>query len=391
MAMNAKTIRPVSDKFLFPPSKSNSSVAFIMSDQNISSSSNENSPLKVYADLVKLYPENGAYIRQYAELLLDDGQLSTATEILKHLHNLLLKQGETGKADSLARQFPQIGRITNSDSQQREDITRLLPSVMRNRLWLKLHQKRVGEGRHLFRRGEIEDTLYLVCEGELAEFIKGSNGKPVLLNLIQAGDVVGESNLLVPGPHKTDVVANKNSIVARLPRNKMEAALANLPSLKSALQRKADCRRMTALISSCPLLENIPLDMRQHLAQESFIRQYPAGTNIHKSGDKLNYVDLIVRGQACFQLQNSQSLKELKELKTLPPGSLIGDTAAIRDGGCPADMLATAALAIVHIPCDAFKTVVEAYPPLRNALFANAAQQRAQLMSKLNEFQTQQI
>ncbi|PJA33637.1 MAG: cyclic nucleotide-binding domain-containing protein [Zetaproteobacteria bacterium CG_4_9_14_3_um_filter_53_7] len=376
------------DKFLFPTGKCHSSVACIMSDRNISASSNEKSQLKVYADLVHLYPENEAYIRQYAELLLDDGQLSSATEILRHLHQLLLKQGEAGKADSLARQFPQIGRIKNSDSPRREDMTRLLPSGMRNRLWLKLHQKRVGEGRHLFRRGEIEDTLYLVCEGELAEFIKGANGKPVLLNLIQAGDVVGESNLLVPGAHKTDVVANKNSIVAKLPRSKMVAALDNLPSLKAALQRKADFRRMTALISSCPLLENIPLDMRQHLAEESFIRQYPAGTNIHTSGDKLNYVDLIVRGEACFQLQNNQSLKELK---SLPPGSLIGDTAAIQDGGCPADMRATAALAIVHIPCDAFKTVVEAYPPLRNALFANAAKQQAQLMSKLNEFQTQQI
>ncbi|WP_072659647.1 cyclic nucleotide-binding domain-containing protein [Mariprofundus micogutta] len=359
-----------------------------MSDRNISASSKQNSQLKVYADLVQLYPENEAYIGQYAELLLDDGQLATATEILRHLHKLLLKKGDKGKADKLARRFPQIGRIKESGDQSQEDITSLLPSSMQNRLWLKLHQKRVQEGRHLFRRGEVEDTLYLVCEGELAEFVRGATGKHVLLNLVHTGDVIGEANLLTPGPHKTDVVANKNSIVAKLPRNKMTAALNNTPALKAALQHKADIRRITGLISSCPLLENVPLDMRQHMAKESFIRQYPAGTTIHKSGEKLNYVDLVIRGEACFQLQNNESIKELK---SLVPGSLVGDTAVIQGGGCPADMVALSALAIVHISSDAFKTVVEAYPPLRNALFSNAAKQRAQLMSKLNEFQTQQI
>jgi len=359
-----------------------------MSEQQTKNVMNQNQKLKVYADLVKLYPENEAYIRQYAELLLNDGQPSTATEILRHLHNLLLKKGETSKADNLARQFPLIGRIKKPNSQYREDISKLLPSAMRSRLWLKLHQQRVREGRHLFHIGDVEDTLYLVCEGELAEFIQSTNGKPVLLNLIQTGDVVGESNLLTPGPHKTDVVANKNSIVAKLPRRKMATALSKTPSLKVALQRKADFRRMVALISSCPLLENVPLEMRQHMAEESFIRQYSAGTTIHQSGEKLNYVDLLIRGEACFQLQNEDSLKELK---TLRPGALIGDAATVQESSCPADMVANSAVAIVHISFDAFQTVVAAFPPLRNALFSNAATQRAQLMSRLNEFQTQQL
>jgi len=359
-----------------------------MSDQRIKKPANKHQQQKVYADLVKLYPENEAYIRQYAELLLDDGQLSTAAELLRHLHDLLLKKGETGKADNLAKQFPSIGRVKKSDNQYREDISKLLPSAVRSRLWLKLHQQRIREGRHLFHRGEIEDTLYLVCEGELAEFTDSGQGKPVLLNLIQAGDVVGESTLLAPGPHKTDVVANKNSIVAKLPRSKMVTAMSNTPSLKAVLKHKADFRRMVALISSCLLLENIPLDMRRHLAAESYIRQYPAGATIHLSGDKLLYVDLIIRGEACFQLKDRVSLKKLQ---TLAPGSLIGDAATAQDNTCPADMIATSALAIVHIPYNAFQTVVEGFPPLRNALFANAAQQRTQLMSKLDEFQTQQF
>jgi len=193
--------------------------------------------LKVYADLVALYPDNESYLKKYAELLLDTNKQATATEILRQLHTRLLERGEHDKADALASEFPQVGRIRNSNDPHQDRMDQLLPSMMRNRIWLRMHQHKLREGRHLIHRGDHEDTVYLVCEGELAEFIRGDDGKPVLLNLIATGNVVGESYLFTPGPHKSDIVANKDAVIAKLPRKKMLAALENLPSLKSALQR----------------------------------------------------------------------------------------------------------------------------------------------------------
>lgn len=344
--------------------------------------------LKVYADLVKLYPDNEAYLKKYALLLIEENKQSTATQILQHLHQLITERGEHALADALATEFPQIGRIRNSNDPHEDRMDQLLPKSMRNRFWLRLHQHKLKEGRHLIHRGDHEETLYLVCEGELAEFIRSDDGKTVLLNLIASGNVVGESYLFTPGPHKSDIVANKDSVIAKLPRKKMLAAMENIPALKSALHRKADARRITALISSSPLLQNVPLDMRKHMAEQSHLKQYAGGAMIHKAGEKLDHVDLLVKGVACFQMKNGD---EIKELRTLVPGALVGESAAIHAEGCPADLVASNQVVIAHIPYPAFKNVVEAYPPLRNALFAYIEKNQSQIMNRLNELQTQQF
>jgi len=128
--------------------------------------------------------------------------------------------------------------------------------------------------------------------------------------------------------------------------------------------------------------------MRKHLADASHLKQYASGTLIRNEGDALTHVDLVAKGVACFQLKNEDTIKALK---TLVPGSLVGASPASHPQGCPADMAANSSVIIVHIPYPAFKNVVEAYPPLRNALFAYAEKNQSQIMNKVNELQTQQI
>ncbi|MDQ6996667.1 MAG: cyclic nucleotide-binding domain-containing protein [Mariprofundus sp.] len=358
-----------------------------MSIKKHTSPLNNRKQLQVYADLVQLYPDNEAYLKPYAELLLVEGKVATATEILRHLYSLWLKKGETSQADALVKEFPIIGRIRSSNQHQ-DDIQDFLPAVMRNQLWLRLHRIRLREGQHLLHYGEAGDSCYLVCEGELAEFGRGMHDKPIMLNLIGQREVVAEDKLLKPGIHKSDIIANKKSVVVKLPRKRMTAALLANPALKTILQRKADLRHMVSIISSSPVLQTIPLDMRRHLAEKSYIQQYASGSVIHKSGEQLNHVDLIVHGEACYQWNGSNIVKKLKSLK---PGALIGETAAIHDSGCPADMVTHHGVGIVHIPYAVFINVVEAYPPLRTSLTAYAEEQRTQLMRKLNELQTQEL
>jgi len=61
--------------------------------------------IKVYADLVKIYPENEDYLRQYAELLIKEGQDTTAANALRRLHALISKHSPQ-KASELLREFP---------------------------------------------------------------------------------------------------------------------------------------------------------------------------------------------------------------------------------------------------------------------------------------------
>ena len=109
---------------------------------------------------------------------------------------------------------------------------------------------------------------------------------------------------------------------------------------------------------------------------------------IHKAGERLNHVDLIVRGTAGYLLENNGLIKRLK---SLTPGSLVGATSAIHDNGCPADMVSDQSVDILHIPYGSFRSVTEAYPPLRKALLTYAERQQMLLMHSLNELQTQQL
>ncbi len=269
-----------------------------------------------------------------------------------------------------------------------DDLRAFLTTSMRSKLWLKLHRKRLREGQHLLHHGETGDTLYLVCEGELAEFSRDEHGNPLLLDLIDPGDVICEDKLFKPGVHKTDIIANKSSIVVKFSRKKLTAALLDNPALNIALQRKAEHRRMLAAISASPILQTIPLQMRRHLATRGYMQHYAAGVAIHKAGEQLQYVDLIVHGEACYQLQGEGLVKELKPLK---PGALIGETAAVLGSGCPADIVTYHGVSIFHMPYTEFVNVVEAFPPLKNSLTTYAEKQRALLMRKLDELQVQEL
>lgn len=349
------------------------------------SSTQGDSQLAVYADLASLYPENIAYVQKYAELLIEAGQVTTATEHLRRIHALLIKNGDTRKAASLASKFPQIGRI--SASEESENFADLLPKNAFGKMWQLMNRETIEEGRHLFRQGEQGDTLYLLLDGELAICMTGKNGQTVLLNLIRPGDVVGEACLLDPGPRGADVVANKKSHVVKLPRNKMLVLMTENDGLLAELQRKSDLRSMTGLLSTHPLLQNVPMDMRQYLARETTPRHYPASTLIHKAGEELQAVDMLVHGKAVFSLQSKGSRRIIEQLEK---GELVGDTSAVRHATCPADVVAVTDVFMAHIPYSAFKNVVEAYPPLREGLLAHAQRQRTRFMKKVSEMSNTQ-
>jgi CRP-like cAMP-binding protein len=271
---------------------------------------------------------------------------------------------------------------------RKQNIMDLLPESMGGRLWLRLHQERLKEGHYLFRQGEAGDTLYLVREGELAVFVATKDDGPTLLNLIWPGDIIGEACLLNPGRRNVDVVANKDSIVVKLPRKKMLDAMADNPALEAALRRKADMRHRVALLSANVILRIIPLEMRKSLAKETVMQHYQAKTTIHDAGDKPQYLDLLAAGKACYIWRDSTTTKVLESLH---PGSLAGYASIIHNAGHSAELIAVKDTSMVRIPYAAFMNVVNAYPPLREALLVHAERKQKRFMRKLDELQTQQL
>jgi len=337
---------------------------------------------KVYADLVNIYPQNESYLRRYAEILLESGKESTATVALKQLHMLLEKKSPE-KAAALAREFPLIGRITKTRAEQEGDIE--LGEMLRKAfgaLWITLHQRRLKEGRRLYSMGDQGDSLALVLSGEMAVCIPGENHETILLNLIGANDVVGEGCFLNPGTRSADIVANKDSTIVDIPRNKLVSYLIDNPGAEKLLEDKADMRQMTSMISANPLLRNVPLDMRKYMAGMTQTERYKPNMLIHQAGDKLDSVDMLIWGEASYMMRNKNS--EYVKLGSFAIGELVGDTSALRRASCPADIVATTEVLMAHIPLSSFTNVVEAYPPFKEKLIKHAETQRTKMMQMVS-------
>jgi len=347
----------------------------------------------VYADLVRLYPDDVRYLRRYAEALIANGKHATATAILRRAHDLLVQSGNRHEASELARQYPEIGRI-QAETERHADTSPFLEmaeACAGGRLLGAIRQKRLKEGEHLFRRGDAGDSMYVVIRGELAVYVPDENGKPILLNMIGQGNVAGEGAVLTPNPRGADVVANKDSAVIEIPRRKALAYLLDHPEVEAALMSEYEQRHMVSLLSRNPALRRIPMDMRHFLGKQARITHYDAGATIRKGGAPLDAVDMLTRGRAHYVLCTPKG--ERMPILELPLGQLIGDLSVLRSSengqkrmGCPADIIASEDAMMAHIPYSAFKNVVEAYPPLRETLFRLVDAQIAEISRRVAAF-----
>ena len=351
---------------------------------------NENTEA-VYADLVRLYPKDTRYLRRYADTLIAGGKITTATGVLRHLHDTLIESGEKIQAAQLADEFPQIGRISKKeteDSTEEYPFLNLATQGIAGKLWGATHRRTLKEGEHLFRRGDAGNSLYVVLKGELAVYVPDDAGKLVLLNLIAYGNVVGEGALLNPGPRRADVVANRDSTVVEFPHKKVLAFLLENPEVDDALIRENEQRYMVSLLSRNTVLQRIPMDMRHFLGKQAEIVHYSSGTVIRKGGETIDSIDMLTKGKAYYVFTAKSGKRTM--LHELPIGQLIGDMSVLRNDTsakrkleCPADIVAIEDTVVAHIPFSAFKNVVEAYPPLREALFKIAETQISEIMRKV--------
>jgi CRP/FNR family cyclic AMP-dependent transcriptional regulator len=334
--------------------------------------------MKVYTDLVSIYPDNEDYLRHYAKLLIKEGRETTAADTLKHLHALLSKHSPE-KASALLQEFPQTGRVTKAEAEQKEntELGKMLHKAF-GLIWVRLYQKRIKEGDYLYRSGDKGDTLTLVIDGEIAVFVPGENGKIILHNLIGPNDIVGEACFLNPGVRNADIIANRDSTIVELPRKKLLTYLIKKPAAEKLLEDKADFREMTGRLSSHELLQNIPLDMRKYMAGMTRIERYKPDTLIQQAGGEVNTVDMVIRGEVAFMLNDKNN--KYQSIGKIQPGELIGDTSALRKASCPADIMALSEALVAHIPLSSFTNVVEAYPPFKEKLLRHAQKQRAKIM-----------
>jgi predicted CoA-binding protein/signal transduction histidine kinase len=109
-----------------------------------------------------------------------------------------------------------------------------LPEADLNRLCEMVEQVQLPAGQELFAEGSRGDRAYVIESGEL-EVIKNSSGRPVLLDLRRAGDVIGEIALLEDTPRTATLRARTDSSLLAINQEQFDQLTNSSPTAARVL------------------------------------------------------------------------------------------------------------------------------------------------------------
>jgi predicted CoA-binding protein/signal transduction histidine kinase len=124
-----------------------------------------------------------------------------------------------------------------------------LPEADLSRLCEMVEQVQLPAGQELFAEGSRGDRAYIIEAGEL-EVIKDSGGRPVLLDLRRAGDVIGEIALLEDTPRTATLRARIDSTLLAINQDQFDQLVNNSPTAARVLLNTvvARIRNMNVLL-----------------------------------------------------------------------------------------------------------------------------------------------
>lgn len=106
-----------------------------------------------------------------------------------------------------------------------------LPSELNERVAGLCQPRRLAKGQVLFRQGEAGDALFGIISGQLRVSASSADGQEFHLNVVGAGEVLGEIALLDGGDRTASVMATRDSMIFALPRASFLKLLEEEPRL----------------------------------------------------------------------------------------------------------------------------------------------------------------
>lgn len=172
------------------------------------------------------------------ELALISGQPRNATVVASE-PSVLFKLSRTS-FETLVEQYPEVEAAMSTVIQpriQRKQLAEMLSSLLGDSIgqdtvqnvqarseWITLLS-----GEMLFHEDDPADALYIVVNGRLRASAMDSNGLPIDLGEVGAGETVGEYALLTNNPRTASVFAIRDSSLIKVSADALQTLLANHP------------------------------------------------------------------------------------------------------------------------------------------------------------------
>ena len=306
--------------------------------------------IPLYEQILEIDPEDLGARQMLAEIYLAYGERAKGVRAYYQLAGKYRRLGELDKGVSLRRKMrvldatrgtdvtplaiaglAQIGeepaeggesgrtKRQTPDEDAREGIQ--LDSPLRGGLSPADRSKVVKEWRRvvakprtrIFREGELTRALFFIASGNVeirarSSHPVGPTGDERAVAGLEPGEVFGEFAFLTGAPRSASarVTEDGDAILHMLPRERMDALLAEESGLREALTKYYHERALDLLFARSPLFAGLPKDDRLKIAGIFKLQSYAAGTVLIEEGTTGDDFCLIKSGEVEITKQRSE-------------------------------------------------------------------------------------
>lgn len=243
-------------------------------------------------ELCVLHPNDPMLHLKYGQDLMEKGREIVAITAIRKAYQILIKENPAD-AKKLVEEYGEEVALDSMKPMASKGYLAL--QEFYGRFSQRSHKIKLSESATLFRQGEPADSIYLVLKGELVVTTE-IEGKPVLLNYLYEGCLVGEGAMQGAAIRSATVVSNSEVLLMRFSAEDLDKGFVKHPELKLAFSKESLLRRRMAILSSSQLFSRLPMDLRFLIARRTWNMGYKAGKIIKEARDYMPYAALISSG-----------------------------------------------------------------------------------------------
>lgn len=229
----------------------------------------------------------------------------------------------------------------------------------------------LSKGHHLFRQGDSsDDGLYILVTGRLAVAISQPGANDMVVEELEAGDLVGEIGFLNRLPRTASIVALEDSDLLRFSQMAFQRLASDSPEvvlkIGDLIQQRLRASRLAGML---PNLFG-PLDKEELLEIEKELKwlHLAGGDQLLGQGDPSDSLYFIVSGRLLAVVVDTNG--ESRVVEELLPGETIGEMGLFGNAPRSTDVYAARDSVLVEFTRESLDRLTDAYPQVLRQIMA---------------------
>ncbi len=231
----------------------------------------------------------------------------------------------------------------------------------------------LGAGEKLFQQGDESDALFVLLNGRMQAEITDADGNAQIVGQIEAGNLIGEMQILSGKPRTAAVRAIDSVTLAKVPRPVFDdIALQHPQFLKYMGQIIEERLRRNQLFAVLPKLFG-PLDLPtlETIEAELDWLFLPRGEVLMHQGDVVEDFYILVNGRLLGSVTDGRG--NPKVVGDIHPGESIGETQILTQGNSTVTIYAARDSEVVRFTKEEFDWLTTSYPTVMKHISINIA------------------